>query len=554
MAVTLGLYADASFATSTTAVVTLGTTVAGGAIVVGVVYSTVYSGSQTVTVTDNKGNTYTQIGTTRNSANDFGVTTELWYATDITGGAGHAVTASVSGSDIYPSAFAQELRGSGIVLDESGGTSGGGTEPFEVGPITPTANGAVIVSFLGLESYYALTMDADPLDWVSDPDLLDSNSYWPAAMAVLEQGTAAAVQADWEVLTETWASIYGHTGHIAAFVEDAGGTGGEAPAATLTATASLSASPATGGTTAHAATLAATAALLVGMAVGGSVAPSATLSTTASLVTSPATAGTAAPSVTVSATASLTTSVAAGGASAPAATWAATASWTPTAAAGGASAPPATLASTGSMVAVSASGGAAGPSTTWTASATLLPGTVVGGTAPAATWASTAWLLADSAIGGGAATGATVQATASLSTVPASGGGSGAAPARTFITEASLSAHAAVGGAAAPVSQWQANATLDASPATSAITAPAASWIATSTLSVQPALGGASATATTWQATASLIAPPATGDIQPALLEVSIAIPGVPGRVAVASHVSAVRFPATANRIRIPEV
>jgi hypothetical protein len=95
--------ANTSGATSTTT--TSFTSTAGGTIWVGVSDA---SGQGSLTISDNKGNSYTQIGTTRTSAS--GAQIRRYYCANIAGGAGHTVTATW-GSNSDATVHVLELAG-----------------------------------------------------------------------------------------------------------------------------------------------------------------------------------------------------------------------------------------------------------------------------------------------------------------------------------------------------------------------------------------------------------------------------------------------------------
>jgi hypothetical protein len=95
--------ANTSGASSTTT--TSFTSTAGGTIWVGVSDA---SGQGSLTISDNKGNTYTQIGTTRTSAS--GAQIRRYYCANIAGGAGHTVTATW-GSNSDATVHVLELAG-----------------------------------------------------------------------------------------------------------------------------------------------------------------------------------------------------------------------------------------------------------------------------------------------------------------------------------------------------------------------------------------------------------------------------------------------------------
>lgn len=103
MAVANARKANTSGATATTT--TSFTSTSGNTIWVGVSDA---SGQGSLTISDNKGNTYTQLGTTRTSAS--GAQARRYYCANITGGSGHTVTATW-GSNSDATVHVMELAG-----------------------------------------------------------------------------------------------------------------------------------------------------------------------------------------------------------------------------------------------------------------------------------------------------------------------------------------------------------------------------------------------------------------------------------------------------------
>lgn len=218
MAITLGVHASAGSGNGTTATTPARTTTPGSALcVVTQAYDT--SGSQPpAAVSDNKGNTFTLIGTagfpnTTSGQNEF---LAIYYCENIAGGAGHTITAT---STYYPSIAWVELQGAAVKFDA--GKSAFATDtssPFTAGPITPSANGAAIVSALVPKSAgsgsHTLAAPGATLE-----DITDVGSYFLLALGGFVQSTAAAYTASWTVADGSAQNAVG----VVAFVETGGG-------------------------------------------------------------------------------------------------------------------------------------------------------------------------------------------------------------------------------------------------------------------------------------------------------------------------------------------
>lgn len=119
-----------------------------------------YNSATGPTVTDNKSNTYTQIGTTMYNATD--LTGMAIFSVKGNGGTGHTFTATAAGSGAYVAISVLEIKGSTGVLDghnQSAASAGAG--PFSSGNITTTNANDIIVGagFTDTETYpQAVTM------------------------------------------------------------------------------------------------------------------------------------------------------------------------------------------------------------------------------------------------------------------------------------------------------------------------------------------------------------------------------------------------------------
>ncbi|WP_143694843.1 hypothetical protein [Variovorax sp. JS1663] len=106
------------------------------------------SGQGEVTVTDNKGNTYTQIGTTQTSAS--GAQVRRYYCANIAGGAGHTVTATW-GSNSDATVHVLELANVATAspLDASGQTDDSNPPWTLASGITPSTAKSISIAMTG---------------------------------------------------------------------------------------------------------------------------------------------------------------------------------------------------------------------------------------------------------------------------------------------------------------------------------------------------------------------------------------------------------------------
>jgi len=158
-------------------------------------YSSVYIGSGTVSVSDSKSNTWNGLTNVADSRNS-----RLFYAYNATVGSGHTFTISASGASLFNGAF--------CIMSVSGSLSG--SDPFDVqntnfnsdagtlttGSITPSQNSELIVSGFGS----AANNSAPTID--TGFTIIDSSTgagHDLVALAYLVQGTASSVNPTWTV-------------------------------------------------------------------------------------------------------------------------------------------------------------------------------------------------------------------------------------------------------------------------------------------------------------------------------------------------------------------
>lgn len=94
-------------------------------------------------ISDNKGNTYTQIATQQISGSDW---VGLYYCRNITGGAGHTITAHNGQSDEFKSLAAVELTGIDGTSDVTGGNSATATTET-TGNVSTTVTDDLVAAF-----------------------------------------------------------------------------------------------------------------------------------------------------------------------------------------------------------------------------------------------------------------------------------------------------------------------------------------------------------------------------------------------------------------------
>jgi len=166
---------------STSAIDTTGAT----CLVVSVAYYPALGG--TPTVADSKGNTYLPL-TLRASGGE--IAHQLFYSLGGTVGAGHTFT--VSGPSIYPAFVASAFAGVGSFESQSGATATSGTA-LATGSLTPTTNGALVVSGEGGQSATTPSMTGFTLTAIG----FTGGANMQGAAAWQIQTTAAAINPTW---------------------------------------------------------------------------------------------------------------------------------------------------------------------------------------------------------------------------------------------------------------------------------------------------------------------------------------------------------------------
>lgn len=159
----------------------------------------------TATLTDSKGNTWTAL--TENTYTTVGC--RLYYCVNPTVGTGH--TFSESGTTTYATlcvaAFASGATSA--TLDQSA-TNGDGNTFLDVGPLTPSTSGQLIITALGFDVNEVVAINSGFT--ITNQVALAAGQHEGGAMAYLIQGAAAAVTPRW-----SWTSTTGAVARMVSF-------------------------------------------------------------------------------------------------------------------------------------------------------------------------------------------------------------------------------------------------------------------------------------------------------------------------------------------------
>jgi hypothetical protein len=264
------------------------TSTAGGTIWVGVSDG---SGQGSLTISDNKGNTYSQIGTTRTSAS--GAQIRRFYCANILGGAGHTVTATW-GSNSDATVHVLELAGVATAsLDSAASAQADDNNP----PWTVTSGTLAQADSIAI----AMTGTAFNGTWSESSGFTvqtqegDSNLYWTgcaasrvvaATTALTPSFTISGGGSDCAVAVDVFKASAGGTSYN--LTVDPASYSLTAAAETVTATRALTIAPASYGLTAQAVNLAVGRALNISPASYTLSAAAVTMTATRTLNVSPA--------------------------------------------------------------------------------------------------------------------------------------------------------------------------------------------------------------------------------------------------------------------------
>lgn len=139
--------------------------------------------NQNITVGDNKGNVYTQIGTTF----AFGGTpsrVSRWMKQNGTGGAGHTITVTWTSGSADPSVFFVELKGvAAASLDSPASATGlDSATPFTVSTAAPTAQASEIaIAFDGIDQGGIITR-AESTGFSLVQEEQNGNAFWTGSV------------------------------------------------------------------------------------------------------------------------------------------------------------------------------------------------------------------------------------------------------------------------------------------------------------------------------------------------------------------------------------
>lgn len=169
-------------------------------------------GTNAITLSDSKGNTWTAL-TRRTGPSTH--SHQIFYVASATVGAGHTVT--VSGTGIYASVVVVAFAGAGGFDVQNGATASGGTTTLATGSITPSGNGAVVLTGL-CQSGTTVTSLTPTMTQTHVPG--SSGVYVAATVGWLVQGTAAAINPSW-----VWTDTGGGVVAVASFLEASAAAG-----------------------------------------------------------------------------------------------------------------------------------------------------------------------------------------------------------------------------------------------------------------------------------------------------------------------------------------
>jgi hypothetical protein len=179
-----------------------------------------YSAQTLGTVTDSKGNTFTALTSYAFGVADARCT--IFYCADPTVGSGHTFTYTIVGG--YPSIAAVALSGCDTAaFYDSGKVSGSSTDPgttsLQPGSLTPSADGAILISGLCVRAAQAISVNAPFSPAIEDVDNVDSQCCG-LTVAVDIQTTATARNPTWTTDGST-----DQAATMAAFLSSGGGGG-----------------------------------------------------------------------------------------------------------------------------------------------------------------------------------------------------------------------------------------------------------------------------------------------------------------------------------------
>jgi len=146
----------------------------------------------TPTISDNRGNTWTQL-TSHTSAF---ARVRFYYAVNPTTSASHTVTVTSTGAAVSAHFAAFSNVATSSPFDQQNGANGTPVGTLQTGSITPTVDGSLLVTALAFNSAGSpISIDLSFTE-TGEIDFLGSN-YYGSALAFLVQGSAAAINPTW---------------------------------------------------------------------------------------------------------------------------------------------------------------------------------------------------------------------------------------------------------------------------------------------------------------------------------------------------------------------
>lgn len=153
--------------------------------------------SGTLTVSDNKGNTYTQVMAPTQSPTTH-VSAPAWTAVYLcsngVGGAGHTFTVATTQGD-YASAIAAEIS-KPVATDTALVHASDTATPYSAGSITTVTDHALVLSFVG-SAGTVTSLVGTPGNGFSKVDEISNDAYWTCSLASKSVSPAGAVSDSW---------------------------------------------------------------------------------------------------------------------------------------------------------------------------------------------------------------------------------------------------------------------------------------------------------------------------------------------------------------------
>jgi hypothetical protein len=154
------------------------------------------SGATFTSLVDNKGNTYTQVGTEQSVS----LKTRLYVCENGAGGAGHTVTFTLSVADFITIFFGEAVGG---VLDTAITAQGeDSSSPYTIASGVPSQAESLVVAAIGTKGTGTITHTESSGFGVVD-EVSDSGSFWTGAIATKTLSSAASQTISWTATNST---------------------------------------------------------------------------------------------------------------------------------------------------------------------------------------------------------------------------------------------------------------------------------------------------------------------------------------------------------------